>query len=70
MQSVGLGFGYLTVLILYVVIPVVWITLGVYSLIKLHKQNLNSTAKAIWVLIILVVPIIGAIVYLTFKPHE
>jgi hypothetical protein len=66
----GLAFGYLFALILYIVIPVAWILLIVYSLNKLSRQSLNSTAKAVWVLIIVAIPIIGAIVYLAFKPQE
>jgi hypothetical protein len=70
MVSSGLAFGYLYALILYIVIPVAWILLIFYSLSKLRKQSLNSTAKAVWVLIIVAIPIIGAIVYLAFKPQE
>lgn len=70
MDSFALGFGYLSALILYILIPVVWVSLIVASLNRLNKQNLNSTAKAIWVLIILAIPIVGAIVYLAFKPHD
>lgn len=70
MVSSGLIFASLYTLILYIVIPVAWILLMVYSLNKLHKKSLNSTAKAVWVLIIIAIPIIGAIVYLAFKPQE
>lgn len=70
MVSSGLIFASLATLILYIVIPVAWILLIVYSLNKLRRQSLNSTAKAVWVLIIVAIPIIGAIVYLAFKPQE
>jgi hypothetical protein len=40
------------------------------SLIKLKKQPLNSTARAIWALIILGIPCLGAVVYLMIKPSD
>lgn len=70
METFGLIFGSLSAIIRYMVIPVAWIVLSVYSLKKIYKQSLNSTAKAVWVLIIIAIPIIGSIVYLAFKPTE
>ena len=47
-----------------------WIILGVICLVRLSKRQMSSTAKALWVLIILAVPLLGAIAFLIVKPGD
>ncbi len=68
MSNIGLGFLFAQGLNL--VLLVAWLVMAIVALIKLHKQQLNATAKAVWVLIILIVPVVGAIVFLAFNPGE
>jgi hypothetical protein len=70
MANIGLGFGYLSTVILYILLPVAWIYLTISCLNRLKKQPLPSTAMAIWVLIITAIPILGAVAYLIVKPSE
>jgi hypothetical protein len=70
MANIGLGFGVLGSVILYIVIPAAWIFLTISCLNRLKKQPLPSTAMAIWGLIITAIPILGAVAYLIVKPSE
>ena len=55
--------------ILNVVLLIVWIVLALIALIKLSGKELPATPKAIWVLIILCVPILGPIAFFIIKPE-
>ena len=46
----------------------VWIILAFLAISSIRKDNLNETARALWILIVLLVPILGAIVYWWVKP--
>ena len=70
MQVSGFNFGFLLVQILNLVLVLGWIFLVVFALVRLKQRSLNSTTTALWVLIILLIPLLGAIVYLAFKPSD
>jgi hypothetical protein len=70
MQHFGVNLGYLLVMIFNIGILLAWIILAVVCLLKLRTQPLNSTAKAVWVLIVLAIPILGAVAYLIIKPAD
>jgi flagellar biosynthesis protein FliQ len=56
--------------IINIVLLVSWIVLSVISLFKIKNKTLSSTAKAIWVLIVICVPILGAIALFIVNPSE
>lgn len=68
MLSLGFNLGVLLVQILNLILVLGWIILVVFALVRLKQRSLSSTTTAVWVLIILLIPLIGAIVYLAFKP--
>ncbi len=68
MQSVGLNLGYLLVLLLNVILLAGWIILAIVALFQLRVRSLNDTAKVIWVTVILLVPIFGAIAFWIIRP--
>ena len=68
MMSLGFNFGVLLAQIFNIVLILGWVFLVVFALVKLKQRSLNSTTTALWVLIILLIPLFGAIVYLAFKP--
>ncbi len=46
----------------------IWGLLSLYSLINvLRSQSINGGAKILWVVIIIVVPILGSLIYLFWK---
>lgn len=47
---------------------ILWATLGLYSLITvLRNRNINGGARILWVVIIIVVPILGSLIYLFWR---
>jgi len=46
----------------------VWVILAVLAISSIRKDNLNETARALWVLIVLLVPLLGAVIYWWVKP--
>lgn len=70
MHNFGMGFGFIFMQILNIGILLAWIILAIVCLLKLRNQPLNSTAKAVWVLIVLIVPILGSVAYLIVKPAD
>jgi hypothetical protein len=68
MLNYGIGEG--LVLFFYCLLPVVWIALSIYTLLALKAVQLNETARAIWALLIVLVPILGAVAYWLVRPDE
>jgi cobalamin synthase len=47
---------------------ILWALLSVYSLINvLRNNNINGGAKILWIVIIIVVPILGSLIYLFWR---
>lgn len=47
---------------------IVWAMLSLYSLINvLRNRNINGGTKILWVVIIIVVPILGSLIYLFWR---
>lgn len=65
-----LGIGNLLVQIFNVLLVLAWIGLAIYSLIQLRRQSLSASAKALWTMVIVVIPLVGAIAFLIVQPRE
>jgi hypothetical protein len=65
MEALGINFG---MLLIQSVIPIVLFVFPIISLIDLGRKNLTGTTLAIWVLVICIVPLLGAIAYWIIKP--
>ena len=59
-----------TFLFLNAVLLISWIILAIIALVKLSNRKLPATPKAIWVLIVLGIPILGAIAFFIVKPED
>ena len=55
---------YFVSLIPAIFIILLWLILVLIAFTRLHRQTLDDTAKALWVLIILVLPVVGPLTYL------
>jgi len=66
MANFGMGF----VSILNIIIILAWIVLAILCLINLGKRQMPETPKALWALIILIIPVFGAIAFLIVRPGE
>ena len=49
---------------------IAWVSLAIITLVKLNSRKLSATPKAIWALIILGIPILGAIAFFIVKPED
>ncbi len=66
----GFGLGSLLVQIFNVLLVLAWIGLAIYCLIQLRKQSLSASAKALWTIVVIVIPLVGAIAFLIVQPRE
>ena len=57
-------------LVLNVILLISWVALAIIALITLNGRNLSATPKAIWSLIILGIPILGAVAFFIIKPED
>ena len=47
---------------------IIWAMLSLYSLVNvLRNNNINGGTKILWVVVIIVVPILGSLVYLFWR---
>lgn len=65
-----LNFGMFSIQFLNLAILLGWLVMSVICLVKLSKNKLSANSKAIWTLIILLIPLMGSIAYLIVKPDE
>ena len=68
MDYTGLNLGYLLANFLLCIPLLAWILLALITINRIRKDNLNETARALWILIVLLVPILGVLVYWWVKP--
>ena len=68
MMNYGIGSAF--VLFFWCLLPIVWIALSIYTLMSLKAVHLNETARAVWALLIVLVPILGAVSYWLVRPDE
>ncbi|MCX7707317.1 MAG: PLDc N-terminal domain-containing protein [Anaerolineae bacterium] len=56
--------------ILNIVLLIAWITLAVWALLRLRREKLQDMAQVIWVAIILLIPILGALAFLIVRSRS
>lgn len=47
-----------------------WLLVALFALFRLRDLKMPSTAKALWTLIILLIPLIGALAFFLVRPGE
>ena len=65
MQALGLNTGYL---LIQCVLPLLWLLLSLYALLRLRERALPETARALWAVFVVVVPFLGALAFLIVRP--
>jgi hypothetical protein len=64
-------FGFSTVIqIINLILLISWIVLAIIAIINLSGKKLPATPKALWALIILCIPVLGAVAFFIVKPEE
>jgi Phospholipase_D-nuclease N-terminal len=68
MQVLGFDWGYVLVMLFNLLLLGGWIVLTILALFQLRNRELPETARAIWILILLV-PILGALAFWIVRPR-
>ena len=68
MSSIGIGPAELIVVAVNLGILLLWPGLALLAVFALRGQGLAGTALALWVLIIVAVPFLGALAFLIVRP--
>jgi hypothetical protein len=66
----GFGFGYVLFQVLFFLLIVAWVVASLVALFSLKKAKLSTIAKALWVMILLGIPVLGVVAYFIIKPTE
>ena len=66
----GFGYGYVLFQVLIFLMIVAWIVASLVALVGLKKAKLSTIAKALWVMILLGIPVLGVVAYFIIKPSE
>jgi len=70
MYHYGFGFAHVLMQVFIFLLLIGWIIASIVALFALRGAKLSSIAKALWVLIILGVPVLGVIAYFIVRPTE
>jgi hypothetical protein len=66
----GFGFAHVLMQVFIFLLLIGWVVASIVALFALRNVKLSSIAKALWVLIILGIPVLGVIAYFIIRPTE
>lgn len=66
----GFSFAHVLMQVFIFLLLIGWIVASIVALFALRNVKLSSIAKALWVLIILGIPVLGVIAYFIIRPKE
>lgn len=66
----GFSFAHVLMQVFIFLLLIGWVVASIVALFALRNVKLSSIAKALWVLIILGIPVLGVIAYFIIKPKE
>ena len=69
MDQYGVDFGYLFIQCLSFGLLAGWIILGILALVNLKNRRLEAIPEAIWALMIVLVPVLGAVALWIVNPQ-
>jgi hypothetical protein len=61
---------YLWFQIVNILILILWIGLTIYALFQIRNRQLSGDRQIIWTIIVLVIPVLGALAFLIVSPKE
>ncbi len=67
---VGTNTIFLIVQILNIVLLIAWISLALWALFRLRREEMQDVAQVIWVAIILLVPVFGAVAFFIVRSRR
>ena len=67
MEEIGINWGFLVIqALIFSVIP----ALSLFALLALRRSHITGITQALWALLIVVVPVLGALAFFIVKPTE
>jgi uncharacterized membrane protein len=70
MDAVGIHWPFFLAQVVNLVICVGWPTLAILTLLALRRRSLAESVRVMWALIIVVVPLLGALAFWIVNPKE
>ncbi|HSM25308.1 MAG TPA: PLDc N-terminal domain-containing protein [Anaerolineaceae bacterium] len=70
MYHYGFGFAHVLMQVFIFLLLIGWVVASIVALFALRQAKLSSISKALWVLIILGIPVLGVIAYFIIRPTE
>ena len=56
--------------ILNIALLVTWITLAILALFRLRKEELRAEVEIVWVIVILLIPVLGALAFFIVRSRS
>lgn len=66
----GFNARFLIFQVLNCLVLLAWLGLSIAALLVLRKKNMSETARVLWTLVILAIPIMGAVSFWIVNPSE
>lgn len=66
----GYHTGFMILQALNCLLLLFWLGLSLAALLGLRKKNISETARVLWALVILVIPIMGAVAFWMVNPKD
>ncbi|MCB9430641.1 MAG: PLDc N-terminal domain-containing protein [Ardenticatenaceae bacterium] len=70
MENLGINMSFLILQLINIAFLIGWPIVSIIAVVGLRKRKLAQAAQALWILIILVTPFLGAIAYWLVQPSE
>ena len=70
MEAYGINFGYLLIQLCSLSLFFGWLILAALGLLSLRRSGLPPTAQALWSLILVGVPVLGAAAFFIVRPDR
>jgi hypothetical protein len=67
METLGMNWG---VLLVNVLIVGSWPIFSIIALLVLRRSHITGTSQALWALLVVAIPILGALAFFLVKPGE
>ena len=52
------------------IFSLLWIVLIIYTLLDIFKSSIAQNSKILWIIVVLVAPILGSLIYLFWGRHQ
>jgi hypothetical protein len=69
-HSFGFGFGYVLMQMFIFMLAIAWVVVSLIALFSLKKTTLSAITKALWVMILLGIPVLGVVAYFIIQPTQ